>query len=183
MKTFKKDPEIGLIPLQKVVPTHHRDDQKLSIKADEGILPKEADSKPSREVRSLEGFTLVEIIVVVILIGILASIALPRYIRIVEKGRAAEAKHNLGLIRDAELAYYIEFDAYTANLTALQLTTIPANCTSSFYFNYSVAVAGAAFTATADRCTAGGKTPNYSSGTYGLNLTDAGILDGTAGFV
>ena len=129
------------------------------------------------------GFTLLEMMVVVILIGILASIALPRYIRTVEKGRAAEAKHNLGVIRDAELAYYIEFNAYAPNLTAIQQNSLPTACNASYYFNYSISVAGAAFTITANRCTAGGKSPNYVGGNYSLNITDTGSLDGTVGFV
>ena len=132
------------------------------------------------------GFTLLEMMVVVILIGILASIALPRYIRTVEKGRAAEAKHNLGVIRDAELAYYIEFNAFTTDLTAIQQNSLPTACNANFYFNYSVSVpSGTTFTATADRCTSGsgGKPPNYSGGTYRLNITDTGSLDGTVGFV
>ncbi|MDD5130223.1 MAG: prepilin-type N-terminal cleavage/methylation domain-containing protein, partial [Candidatus Omnitrophica bacterium] len=43
-----------------------------------------------------KGFTLVELIIVVIIVGILASIGLTQYNKVVEKSRAAEARMILG---------------------------------------------------------------------------------------
>ena len=39
-----------------------------------------------------EGFTLVEILIVVVIIGILASVAIPTYMKYVERGYASDAK-------------------------------------------------------------------------------------------
>ena len=129
------------------------------------------------------GFTLLELIVTVIIIAILASIALPRYIRVVEKGRSAEARDILGQIRSAEIAYSLENnDQYTTSLTLLQISIPSGTCNSDYYFRYSLAGGGASFTATADRCTSGGKPPNAGSG-YQLNITQNGVLGGTAGYV
>ena len=52
--------------------------------------------------RRKQGFTLIELIVVVLIIGILASIAIPQYFRIVEKGRFAEATSWVDAVRSAQ---------------------------------------------------------------------------------
>jgi len=133
--------------------------------------------------RALKGYTLTEIVIVVLIIGFLAMMAVPRYFRAVEKSRTAEARNILGQIRDAEIAYYLEYNAYTNLLANIQLGALPAGCNVNYYFTYSVTPAGAAFTATATRCTGGaGKQPGSpaSMGAYTVTLTDAGVLGGTA---
>ena len=72
---------------------------------------------------SLRGFTLIELIIVIIIIGILASIALPRYGKIVENSRIAEATSMLGSIRKAQMRYALEYDDYTATLGHLDINT------------------------------------------------------------
>ncbi len=83
--------------------------------------------------RKDSGFTLLELIIVVIVIGILASIALPRYLQVAEKGRISEAKSMLGALRSAQLRYAAQYSAFTTNYNNLDI-----NSTASRYFVPSV---------------------------------------------
>lgn len=59
-----------------------------------------------------KGFTLIELMIVVAIIGILAAIAIPNYITYQLKSKTAEAKTSLGGIRTGQEAYKAEKDSY-----------------------------------------------------------------------
>lgn len=68
------------------------------------------------------GFTLIELLVVVLIIGILASIALPQYQKAVEKSRLTEAKTTIKAIYTAIQAYKLENDgAFPTSFADLDL--------------------------------------------------------------
>ena len=58
--------------------------------------------------RYIKGFTLIELLVVVLIIGILASVALPQYQRAVEKSRLTEAISNIRTIQNNVKMYILE---------------------------------------------------------------------------
>ena len=64
--------------------------------------------------KNQKGFTLIELMIVVAIIGILAAIAIPNFRNYQMKAKAAEASTNLGNIKTAQEAYLAEHDAYLA---------------------------------------------------------------------
>lgn len=65
------------------------------------------------------GFSLVELMVVVAIIGILASLAIPSIGKYMAKARQSEAKTQLSSLYTAEKAFYAEYTAYDARFGAV----------------------------------------------------------------
>ncbi|MDD2688766.1 MAG: prepilin-type N-terminal cleavage/methylation domain-containing protein [Candidatus Omnitrophica bacterium] len=110
-----------------------------------------------------KGFTLIELIVVVIVIGILATIAVPQYMRATERAKGGKARHALGVLASAEKMYRADKDTYMPaaagalnNSTGLgayvEMADIDTDSTSTTG-DWAIATTGAVngFTATATR--------------------------------
>src|SRR5438270_11005751 len=71
-----------------------------------------------------KGFTLIELLIVVVIIGILAAIAIPKFANTKEKAYLASMKSDLRNLITAEEAYFADSVKYTSNLgTAYNTTT------------------------------------------------------------
>ncbi|MEM9177797.1 MAG: prepilin-type N-terminal cleavage/methylation domain-containing protein [Myxococcota bacterium] len=65
--------------------------------------------------KSNKGFTLIELMIVVAIIGILAAIAIPNFLRFQLKSKSSEGKVNIAAIRTAEESYLAEFGVYVGS--------------------------------------------------------------------
>ncbi|MCR5505111.1 MAG: prepilin-type N-terminal cleavage/methylation domain-containing protein, partial [Elusimicrobiaceae bacterium] len=68
-----------------------------------------------------KGFTLIEILVVILIIGVLAAIALPQYNMAVMKSRYSTMMNIVNAISDAEERYYLLHDEYSATFDGLDI--------------------------------------------------------------
>ena len=121
------------------------------------------------------GFTLLEIMIVIIIIAILATMGIMQYNAVVERARGAEARQILGQLRSVCAGIYMgsenTADCAVGGGTPLGIgapggNLIPNACAAggSHFFSYAVQSTGAAtMTFTATRCLgATGKSPGYT---------------------
>ncbi|MBI3312210.1 MAG: prepilin-type N-terminal cleavage/methylation domain-containing protein [Candidatus Omnitrophica bacterium] len=118
------------------------------------------------------GFTLLELLVVVIVVGILASVALPQFQKMMLRSRASEGVNTLGAILTAELLYYQERSTFTATAADL-LVTIPANGTT--WFNYTFPAA----TGTSAQVVATGSAVAVNGATVPATVIVTGTINDT----
>ncbi len=89
--------------------------------------------KEKRGLRRKQGFTLIELMVVVIIVGILAAVAIPIYRANIRKSMASEGAALLGAVLTAERAYYAEHGSYTTTLP--EVSTVGNKYFTSFTVN------------------------------------------------
>ena len=94
--------------------------------------------------RNQAGFTLIELLIVVVIIGILAAIAIPKFAATKDKAKLASIRSDLRNVMTAQEAYFADFSTY-ATLGQLQTAT---NYTFSSGNSAGVAATVTGYTAT-----------------------------------
>ena len=98
------------------------------------------------------GFTLIELMIVVVIIGILAALAIPKFIKVTGKAKVSEAKTILKEIFTLEKAYFNEHDCYVEFANGSACTQIGFDLpegTSRFQYQVTCTDSSADFTARA----------------------------------
>ena len=132
--------------------------------------------RPSaRRTSRTSGFSLMEVMIVMTIMGVLIAMAAPTFQRALEQSRADVAGANLRAIWSAERIYWLENHVFSSDLSELQgLGLVDPTIVSAGTF-YSYAISGAdstSFTATATR---GGS----SRWTGGFNIDQTGVCGGS----
>jgi len=107
-------------------------------------------SPPTLRAASVAGFTLIEMLITVAIVGILASIAYPSYLNQIRKGRRSDAESTLMDIAQRQQQYLLDARSYAPDVTTLN-TSISADVSSFYTITICQAPTGA--------CAAPGGTP------------------------
>ncbi len=142
-----------------------------------------------RLLRNKRGFTLLEVLIVIVILGVIAGLALPVYTAQVEKARKAEALGVLSAIRSSEVRYFAQSSTYTTGGTGGTGTatgpldfdfsgTALAAGGQTLHFTYAVeSPTAATFTATATRNSANG-----GDGSSTVVIKETGVVTGSGKF-
>jgi prepilin-type N-terminal cleavage/methylation domain-containing protein len=89
-----------------------------------------------------QGFTLVEILIVVVMLAILFAIAVPIYVNYVAQARAAEAQEAINSIKSAANVFFAQHGQYPANIEQLDQLQFEDVVMERWNFNWVVAGTG-----------------------------------------
>lgn len=117
-----------------------------------------------------KGFTLLELLIAIAVIGIISSIAYPSYIDNISRANRSEAQRELLRLASLQEQYFIDHREYTADMTKLGIAVDPY-ITDSGLYSIDTTVVGITYTLVA---TAKGSQITNDSSCLTLSVTDTG---------
>ncbi len=109
----------------------------------------------------MKGFTLIELMIVVAIIGILAAIAIPNFIKFQARSKQSEAKANLKAMFTAEKAFYQEKDRFSSYVAEVGFAPERNN-----RYNYSLTSGGTYDNRAASAATTGTQATGISADVF-----------------
>ena len=128
-----------------------------------------------------KGFTLVELVIVIVIVGILSIVAVPIYRGYTRKAMASEGKSLLGTIQTSQKVYFAEYAEYFSGVAASSFSELlDVDARSNKYFtSFTVTAAGGGNSATFTASTTGSST----TGASGISLTIECSSQGSPKFI
>ncbi len=115
-----------------------------------------------------KGFTLMELVVTIIIIGILASISMARYNTLIERSRKSEAFATLKAILSAQKRHALEYRQYASTIYGLDINVSQ----SGKYYGFYLANNTDPYAVANETIAAAGR----SDGSYEIQITELGIF-------
>ena len=124
----------------------------------------------------MRGVTLMELLVVIMILGVLVSIAVPTYRKYLLRSQRSEAKIALLQLQTAQEKYYSQYNAYTDKVTASSTASSPGlglpgtSETGKYDIKVTnIADGGQSYTATASPHAGGGQTDDKDCANFTIN--------------
>ena len=129
------------------------------------------------------GFTLTEILIVVVIVALLATLALPMLVKTIEKAKVGEAMSNLNLIRTGQKIYFLEHGYFSGTGTVddpIDKLNIENPNTGSAYFTYTIETAAGVTTDFTTRAQRKNDAPSPYD-THYYDMKKDGVFDDSNG--
>lgn len=121
--------------------------------------------------RPQRGFTLIELMIVVVVVAILGAIAVPSYLNHIRKTRRADAVDMFIQIQQAQERYRGNNAAYASNLTTLSFASNTQATTNGYYTMTITSSSSTGYVATATAVSGKGQTSDAQGSTSCSTLT------------
>lgn len=119
------------------------------------------------------GFTLVELLVVIIIIGILAAVSLPSFLNQTAKAKQSEAKQNVGAINRIQGALRVENTSFATTFDAVAIGSLASSSSTVATNNYAYTLTGTTDSATVIARSTDTALKSYTGGNFRYTNTQS----------
>jgi type IV pilus assembly protein PilA len=136
----------------------------------------------TRRFRSRRGFTLIEMMIVIVIVGILAVLAVVGYRKLILTAHTSEATSMIQSIRTAQEAYHAETQTYVSTSTSPTATLYPAAVPGAFKTGWGAGITGVCPALPAAAVTCWSALPIHVDSAVMYGYATTGGVAGNVGF-